>query len=64
VEKTELIWDGKYIDGMPRRPLRITLPFQVVETINETTQERQQTLLLRASEVGAWRNRLIWGDKK
>jgi hypothetical protein len=40
----ELIWDGKY-DAAGRRvaPPRIALPFQTVETVNESAQERQQT---------------------
>lgn len=60
----ELIWDGKY-DSAGRRvaPLRIALPFQTVETVNESAQERQQTLDFFATERPAdWRNRLIWGD--
>src|SRR5215472_4708124 len=46
-------------------PLRVTLPFQTVETVNESGQDRQHSLLLgpRFGE-GEWRNRLIWGDKK
>lgn len=62
---TELIWDGKYKDGKKVGPVRIELPFQTVETINETAQERQLTLdRLFAGEKTDWRNRLIWGDKK
>ena len=41
---TELIWDGKYKDGKKVSPVRIALPFQTVETVNETAQERQLTL--------------------
>ena len=62
---TELIWDGKYKDGKKVGPVRIALPFQTVETVNETAQERQLTLdLLFAGRETEWRNRLIWGDKK
>jgi adenine-specific DNA-methyltransferase len=67
--KTELIWEGKY-DEAGRRvaPLRVALPFQTVETVNETAQERQKSLSLfetpGGSGVGEWRNRLVWGDKK
>ncbi len=62
---TELIWDGKYKDGKKVGPIRIALPFQAVETVNETAQERQLTLdLLFAGRETEWRNRLIWGDKK
>jgi adenine-specific DNA-methyltransferase len=62
---TELIWDGKYKDGKKVGPVRIALPFQTVETVNETAQERQMTLdmLINGRETD-WRNRLIWGDKK
>lgn len=65
--RTELIWDGKYQDGKRVAPLRAALPFQTVETVNESVQERQKNLLLEApGAYGAkeWRNRLIWGDKK
>jgi len=62
---TELSWDGKYKDGKKVGPVRIALPFQTVETVNETAQERQLTLdLLFAGRETEWRNRLIWGDKK
>ena len=64
--RAELIWEGKY-DANGRRvaPLRVALPFQTVETVNESAQDRQRGFLfgpgLREEE---WRNRLIWGDKK
>src|SRR5437016_14410013 len=62
---TELIWDGKYKDGKKVGPVRIALPFQAVETVNETAQERQLTLdMYAAGRETEWRNRLIWGDKK
>ena len=62
----ELIWEGKY-DSAGRRvaPLRVALPFQTVETVNESAQERQKVLDLFASgRAPTWRNRLVWGDKK
>ncbi len=63
---TELIWEGKYDkDGQKVPPLRVSLPFQTVETINESAQDRQKALDLFASgRDSEWRNRLIWGDKK
>lgn len=62
---TELTWEGKYKDGKKVGPVRIELPFQTVETVNETAQQRQLTLdRLFAGETSEWRNRLIWGDKK
>ncbi len=63
---TELIWDGKYDkDGKKVAPLRVSLPFQTVETINESAQERQKAFdLFSTGRDSEWRNRLIWGDKK
>ncbi len=63
---TELIWEGKYDkDGHKVAPLRVQLPFQTVETVNESAQERQRMLdLFSSSRSSEWRNRLIWGDKK
>ena len=62
---TELVWDGKYKDGKKAGPVRIVLPFQAVETVNETAQQRQLTLdMYAAGRETEWRNSLIWGDKK
>jgi len=62
---TELVWDGKYKDGKKASPLRINLPFQDVETVNESAQERQKMLdLFSSGRPSDWRNRLIWGDKR
>lgn len=66
---TELIWEGKYKDDRKVTPVRIALPFQTIETVNESAQQRQKTLDFFASEPNTaynkeWRNRLIWGDKK
>src|SRR5437667_12808388 len=62
---TELICDAKYKDGKKVAPVRIALPFQNVETVNESAQQRQLTLdRLFAGHETEWRNRLIWGDKK
>jgi DNA modification methylase len=62
----ELIWDGKYDqDGKRAAPVRVALPFQTVETVNESVQERQRSLdLFSTGRDPTWRNRLIWGDKK
>jgi len=62
----ELIWDGKYdASGKRTAPLRLKLPFQTVETVNESSQQRQLALdLFNTGRPAAWRNRLIWGDKK
>jgi len=63
---TELRWDGKYDnDGKRIAPLHVSLPFQTVETVNESIQERQRSFDMFAQAKDAdWRNRLIWGDKK
>jgi adenine specific DNA methylase Mod len=66
---TELIWEGKYKDGKKATPIRISLPFQTIETVNESAQQRQKTLDFFAADpatvyIREWRNRLIWGDKK
>jgi len=62
---TELIWDGKYKDGKKQGAVRIALPFQTIETVNESAQDRQRSLeLFSAGRQTEWRNRLIWGDKK
>lgn len=62
----ELVWEGKYSpEGRKVAPLRLTLPFQTVETVNESAQERQHSFdLFSRSAAAEWRNRLIWGDKK
>jgi len=66
---TELTWEGKHKDGKKVAPVRIALPFQTIETVNESVQQRQKALDFFAAEPAAqynkeWRNRLIWGDKK
>ena len=62
---TELVWEGKYKDGKKVAPVRIALPFQTIETVNESAQDRQRSLnLFAAGHEPEWRNRLIWGDKK
>src|SRR3954470_13147248 len=66
VKKTELIWEGKYdADGRRVAPPRVALPFQTVETVNESAQDRQKGFQFGSGfREEAWRNRLIWGDKK
>jgi len=62
---TELTWDGKYRDGKKQGPVRIALPFQTIETVNESAQDRRRNLeLFTSGRDTEWRNRLIWGDKK
>jgi len=55
---TELVWAGKYKDGKKVAPVRIALPFQTIETVNESAQERQRSLDLFASgREPEWRTR-------
>lgn len=64
---TELIWDGKYDkDGKKVSPVKIALPFQTIETVNESAADREKRLtsLFDNKEDTTWYNRLIWGDKK
>ncbi len=62
---TELIWEGKYVDGKRQAPVRVALPFQTIETVNEGAADRKRSLeLFSSGRETEWRNRLIWGDKK
>jgi adenine-specific DNA-methyltransferase len=63
---TELNWEGKFKDGKKVTPVRIALPFQTIETINESATDREKRLgsLFQQRDEAEWRNRLIWGDKK
>jgi DNA modification methylase len=61
---TGLYWQGKRTEVE-----RISLPFQTIETINESraTREKEKDSLLRGlgkKENPTWHNRLIWGDNK
>ncbi len=62
----ELMWEGKYdANGKRVARQRITLPFQDVETVNESVQQRQLGFdMFSMGRARDWRNRLIWGDKK
>ncbi len=61
VNKTGLYWPGRrtHVD-------RVILPFQTVETINESRADRDELTLFRQKGEPApgWRNKLIWGDNK
>lgn len=57
-----LDWDGK-----PTQVERLSLPFQTVETINESraTRERDTGALFRGGEADVpARNLLVWGDNR
>jgi adenine-specific DNA-methyltransferase len=75
VTKTELVWPGKYNeDGTLKEVPRVSLPFQVIETVNESraTRETQKVESMSLFDVyegkegdtfeDGWRNKLIWGD--
>jgi len=76
ITKTELVWPGKYNeDGTLKEVPRVSLPFQVIERVNESRATReakkggvQQTLFdVWEGKEGdtfeaGWRNKLIWGD--
>ena len=67
VERTQLVWPSKFDQAGNVRPVEKTiLPFQVVETVNESKADREASLLFRqrGEEPEGWRNRLIWGDNK
>lgn len=77
ITKTELVWPGKYNeDGTLKEVPRVSLPFQVIETVNESRatrearkeREGQPTLFdIYEGKEGdtfeeGWKNKLIWGD--
>lgn len=75
VTKTELVWPGKYNDdGTLKEVPRVSLPFQVIETVNESraTRESQKSKGFGLFDIyegkegdtfeDGWRNKLIWGD--
>jgi len=76
VTRTELVWPGKYDEGGTLKEVpRVSLPFQVIETINESRATREakkggvQGTLFDIYEgkegdtfEAGWRNKLIWGD--
>lgn len=41
---TELIWDGKYKDGKKVGPVRIQLPFQIIEQLEPTIEGESRSL--------------------
>jgi adenine-specific DNA-methyltransferase len=46
VTKTELVWPGKFNeDGTLKEAPRVNLPFQVIETINESRASRETATL-------------------
>jgi adenine-specific DNA-methyltransferase len=76
ITKTELVWPGKYNeDGTRKEVPRVSLPFQVIETVNESRATREVKKdgvqsgffdIYQGKEgdtfEAGWRNKLIWGD--
>ena len=75
VSGVELLWPGKYQeDGTRMSVSRVSLPFQIIETVNETraTREAAKSRSLSLFDVyegtegdtfeDGWRNKLVWGD--
>lgn len=61
---TGLYWQGKETEIE-----RMALPFQTIETVNESraTREKEKKVgrdMFQAMSTGNWYNRLIWGDNK
>lgn len=61
VNQTGLYWPEKRTEVE-----RVILPFQTVETINESKADRDELTLFRqrGKPAPGWRNKLIWGDNK
>src|SRR5207249_439211 len=70
-----LVWPGKYNEnGRRAEPPRVSLPFQVIERVNESratreTKKAKGLTLFEAYEGDdgetfetGWRNKLIWGE--
>ena len=72
ITRTELVWPGKYDEhGKLVEPPRVSLPFQVIEVIEDGRTSREGLLDTQMSLFSAkpknsadesWRNKLIWGD--
>src|SRR5947208_9978010 len=74
--RVELVWPGKYNeDGTRKQVPRVNLPFQVIETVNESRATREVKKdrlqgglfdIYQGNEgdtfEGGWKNKLIWGD--
>jgi len=68
VKRAELVWAGKYDPDGSLKPVdRTILPFQTVETVNESKADRekaQRDLFTKQAQDQTWRNQLVWGDNK
>ncbi len=63
--EVELVWNGK-----TNEVCNVTLPFQVIEQVDEPRKEKTQdqwqgTLFdMSGRQIKGWTNKLIWGDNK
>src|ERR671922_2838709 len=65
ITRTELVWPGKYNENGTRNEVpRVSLPFQVLETFNESRATREAKREGQQDDTcdDGWRNKLIWGD--
>jgi adenine-specific DNA-methyltransferase len=76
ITRTELVWPGKYNDdGMRKDVPRVSLPFQVIETLNKsraTHEAKKSGIQATLFDVwegkegntfdAGWKNKLILGD--
>ena len=68
-EEIKTMPTGLYWQGKKAEVERIVLPFQTIETINESraTREKEKKIgpdIFKMEAAVAWHNRLIWGDNK
>ena len=63
---TEIKQTGLYWPEKRSEVEKVILPFQTVETVNESKKDRDDLALFRQKGEPApgWRNKLIWGDNK
>ncbi len=76
VTRPELVWPGKYGEsGTQKEVPRVSLPFQVIEGINESRATREANKMPKQNTLfdvyegkegdtfeEGWKNKLIWGD--
>jgi hypothetical protein len=49
ITRTELVWPSKYDEnGQLVPPRRVSLPFQVIERVNETRATREQRVTIKS----------------
>ncbi len=63
---TEIKQTGLYWPEKQSEVEKVILPFQTVETVNESKKDRDDLALFRqkGEPAPSWRNKLIWGDNK